>query len=578
LSAERQLKIALKLTGVSFETGLEETFYFSNSGFTASIAGDTEEIYYEPLIKSSILIKRQVGTTDDHISIQLINDQQNHLSEYLYNGYKLELYLSANYAPSSSNWYPVFLGVSESVIVKRLTVEIKAKSHFDIFNKSINPEVFSGIRGEYEGDDVLKGKTKPRVFGKVFNISPILLRSDNLVYGCNWSYDGTRDSILSFDGIRDGGAQLILDQSDFAGGDYPTTQSMDLYAPPAGQYVMCTAESTFKLGSSPVYGVTLDITQATQTITDFVQFFVQELAIGGFIIHSAPSYTFGLYIDSLSSYFSLFDSVIKDLDIAYWFDASSDFNVASLRNYEDNPELARFIDAGQDFLNDQDIVTFAIERTKYILPPKQVQLGYRQNYTVQSQDQLAGLTTEEEKQAYKEPYRYSSNTLQCNSDLYKNLESIDYNTAIYDQYDAELAASEWLKVRRQINDVIEVTCPILSSNSGVILGVIIDPSSAFVNIASTSVLISSTTYLISHNNSAYSGQKNLELGDTVLVNSFYFNHVDQKFVVHGIYTDLKKMQVKYTLIGLRAITTCRNNVIDGVDNVVDASDNIIDDF
>jgi len=255
--ADRDLKIAIKLSGVNFETGIVDTFYFSNSGFVAAIGGDPVAHYYEPYLKDGILFKKDAIADTDFISINLANvGQLDYLPDYLFNGYALEVYVSANYAPDSDNWYPMFLGTAQSVLLQRRSVKIKAASHFNTFENAMNPEVFAGIRGEYEGDPELQGASKPRLFGKVFNITPVLLRSDNLVYGCNWKYDGTRATVLEFTEVRDGGAPLTLDITNAPGGNYTATTLMDLYQPAAGHYVTCLSEGTFKLGSSPIYGLT----------------------------------------------------------------------------------------------------------------------------------------------------------------------------------------------------------------------------------------------------------------------------------------------------------------------------------
>jgi len=574
------LKIAIKLTGVNFETGIEKTFHFSNAGFVANIDGDNEQIYYEPLLKDSILSNIQSDSTDDSVSIRLINNGLNELSDYLFNGYPLEVYVSSNYAPSSTNWYPMYKGACKTLIVKRLLVDIKAVSNFDIFNKSMNPETFRGVRGEYEGDEDLKGKTKPRLFGKVFNITPVLLRSDNLVFGCNWKFNGLRESVVVFESIRDGGAELILDITDSAGGDYESTASMDAYQPSTGEYVTCTAEGTFKLGSSPVYGVTCDVTQQTQTYTDIVQMYSIELNFEGYIIHYAPSYILGFYLDTNVEYVNFNNQIIDNLDLTNWFDGSKKFNVTSLRNLDSKISVARFIDAGQSFKDDQDIVVFSIDRVGYELPPKQIQVGYKKNYTVQNQDQLAGVTTQEEKEIYKRDFDFSTRYLTCNSDIYINQESKEYLTSIQYKTDADTESYQWLNQRRSIVDRIQVTCPILSANSLVILGVIVDQIGAYVNIASTNVLISNDTILINNNNTNYSGQRTLQMGDPVLLDSLYFDYADSIFIVYGIAVNTKTMQVTYDLVGHREISKCNLNVVDTIDditdNIVDGVDNIVD--
>ena len=221
-----------------------------------------------------------------------------------------------------------------------------------------------------------------------------------------------------------------------------------------------------------------------------------------------------------------------------------------------------------------------VERLKYYLPPRRVNLGYRKNYTQQNQGDLSTnpILTEQDKENYKNDYLYSSIDLKCNSNLYDDLETIDNQSFIYDQTDAILEVNSFMDYRNQINDIIEVTCPILAYNAAVILGVLVQPTSNCLKISSTVKKISDTSIKISDNNSGCIVRNNLDMGDTVVVNSLYFDQIDEKFVVFGIKINTKKLLVTYKLLGLREVTTCFNNIVDSSDNVIDGIDNIIDDF
>jgi len=545
-----QLQIALQITGVSFDTGLESTFYFSNSGFTAFIAGDTEERFYEPLLKDSILLQRKLGNTNDSMNVRLINKDQNYLNDYLFHDRSMKIYVKSNFAPSSNVWYPLFIGECDTLLVKRKTVEIKAKSHFDVLTKVINPEVFTGVPANFEGEIELKDKTKPRLFGDVFNITPVLLKSNTLVYGCNWDYAGARAAVASIDAVKDGGGALTFTA------DYATTALMDAAtAPISGNYHTCLAEGTIKLGSKPVYDITIDVKQVTKTVTDFVNFLVSELSLNGSVIHFAPSYTFGLYQTSSTTYVKLFKSIIDNLDVIYWFDAVGDLNVNTVRGYELNTPLVRFLDAGQDFIDNTDIIAFKVEKVEYEFPPKQINLGYQKNYTIQNTGDLSGLVNVKDIEVYKNEYLKTSALLTCNVALYNDLETVDIDSNIRYSADAVTETAAWLAHRNQINDIFEVTCPILASNTGIVLGVMTNNCTG-VRISSTTVLISDTNYLISNNDSTCDQHDALDLGDTVTINSEYFEIDDDKFVVIGINVNTKRMLVTYKLLGFRPITAC----------------------
>jgi len=283
----------------------------------------------------------------------------------------------------------------------------------------------------------------------------------------------------------------------------------------------------------------------------------------------------GTYLPSLTKYVDVNSAIITNLDLANWFDANNYFNVGTLRNLESKTPIVRFVDGGQSFQDDQDIVVFDIERVGYGIPPKQLQVAYRKNHTIQTQEQLAGVTTQEEKEKYKLDYKRDTRYLNCNRNLYINQVSVEYATGIYNQPDAERESQAWLAQRNKLIDHINVTCPILSANADVILGVIVDAEGTYVNISDTQLLISNTTYLISNNNSAYSGQKTLQVGDVVQLDSFHFNYQDDLFVIYSISINTKKMQVTYELVGQREISTCNQNVVYNGNNIVHNGNNVV---
>jgi len=101
-----------------------------------------------------------------------------------------------------------------------------------------------------EGVADLAGKEKPLIYGKVFNISPPLVNTSRLIYQVNSA------TISTLDAVYDGGVALT------AGAAYASQADMETTAPSVGQYRVWinAAGSYFRLGSSPVYQITADVT------------------------------------------------------------------------------------------------------------------------------------------------------------------------------------------------------------------------------------------------------------------------------------------------------------------------------
>lgn len=538
------INVAVKMNGYNLSTLVEETFYFSDIGFSGYL-GDSDEHYYEPLITGGILFNTKAGTSNDSMSIKIINDNKFNLINYLFNGYSIEIFISKN----KEHWFQMFSGSIDSVLIQRKQLSVKVINNFDVFQKPLNPSTFTGVNTNFEGDSSLEGVIKPRLFGKVFNITPISLYSSHLIYGCNWDYDGNRDSVTDITSVRDGGGSYTIDGAGGIGGNFTTTALMDAYTVSSGKYVKCVSEGTIKLGSSPTYGLTIDVEQATLTISDMITLLISELSLPGKVIFTIPSYDFGEYLTNSTSYLNVFNERVKNLDLAYWFDASGYFSINSLRDkYLDTVDL-RFIDSNVNFKSNIDILAIKIERTSYELPPEKLQLGYKRNYTIQTQNQLVGATTEAEKDAYKSPYLYNTQELSW-IQSYKNIQSIENNSNIYDSTDATSEVTAWLDDRDKIKDQFEVTCKLMDENDTIITGVVYDPPvPCWFNVSMSTEEISSTSYLIS--DSGKPCKTGLILGDTVYLNSDFFENVDKVFIVYGISINTKNNTIKYTLKGKR---------------------------
>lgn len=561
MSTSTNVRIAVKLDGFGFNDQVVHTFRYSNNGFVATIGNDSGQFYYEPFVHSGILFETKIGDTDDGIAIDLANDGSlSELIDYSFVGRNVSVYINRTGSPSPDNFYTMFIGTVKSILVQKNIVKIRAASHFEIFDTPMNPAKFTGVVADFEGNSDFEGKVKPRLLGKVFNIRPELIWPSHLVYGVNWDYDGNRSPILAFSNPRDGGLDLILDidAPGSTNGDYTTTTLMDAnITTPDGEYITCLDEGTFKLGSSPNFSVTIDVEQETTTYADWVQLIVLELGLDGYIINSSPDYDLGVYATSEVDYVSINNELSRNLDIYLWFGYNNNLNVVEMIDVTLTTPEVNFIEDGLNLTDNVDIVAFSINRIDSVLPPKEVQLNYRKNYSVQSDADLAGLAeTDDEKVKYKEDYAYSIANLSCVIDPYLLNKTEDFETAIRFSVDASTHIVKWLGMRDQVLDYFEISCPILAANDGIVLGVIQNEDLDYINISSTTTLISDGTVLISHTNAQYSEQRMLQIGDCVTIKTKDYDYSSHKFSVYSISVNTRTMQVVYKIYGKRTISDC----------------------
>jgi len=129
-----------------------------------------------------------------------------------------------------------------SIIIKDRQYELDRQHQRTVF--AGNNALPAGVEGAAD----LKGKPKPYLLGRAFNIAPPLVNTSRLIYQVA---DG---GLTSVDAVYDGGVPLT------AGATYATLADLQATAPAAGQYRVFRAGGYFRLGSAPVFQITCDAT------------------------------------------------------------------------------------------------------------------------------------------------------------------------------------------------------------------------------------------------------------------------------------------------------------------------------
>lgn len=150
--------------------------------------------------------------------------------------------------------FPVLLTATVATLeasFSAIMVSIRDRQY--IFDQPVRTTVYRGDNvlpaGLEGGPDDLKGKPKPRVYGRVFNLAPPCVNTAKLTYQAN---DG---AVKDIPAVYDRGASLTK------GVDYATSALLQAATPSAGGYATCFAEGYFRLGSSPAGLVTCDVVQ-----------------------------------------------------------------------------------------------------------------------------------------------------------------------------------------------------------------------------------------------------------------------------------------------------------------------------
>lgn len=136
----------------------------------------------------------------------------------------------------------IFAGVTKEIQKDSITITIPFGDRRSGLEKSSIEERFDGV-SILNGGETLEGKIKPKTFGTVFNISPILVDATDQIYQI---HNGEMQQVNE---VRDNGVPLSY------AGDVSNILTATV---PAGFYVTDLMNGYIKLGSPPIGEITVD--------------------------------------------------------------------------------------------------------------------------------------------------------------------------------------------------------------------------------------------------------------------------------------------------------------------------------
>lgn len=548
--------IIVKIVGFNILSSLEETFRFSEKGRTADI-DDGSEYYYSPVIKDSIVTSQMSGEDKDAIDIVLSNNGDlDSFINYSFKGRLLQVY-----AYNDTSSYMIWTGKIESLFVKEQTVSLKGKSHFEILDNFINEGTFLGDleTDPYDGDEDLKDKVKPRLIGQVYNIKPILINPAQLIYGFNWDKEGNFAPSGSFNNVRDGGLDLIDNYKSnqystnklYFVEDFSTTLAMDTATPPeAGTYYTCKEDSTIKLGSKPVYDITLDVSSRF-FYQQWIEIIAEENDLNSHSVRKNHDYIIGAYFESKTSYKNANEILSKNLDNHIWFDSLGGINSTVVKD-DFEPSVVDFIESGKEFVSEQSVPFESISRDSHDDAVDTIDLLYKKNFNIQDVNALAGAVTSEEQELFGKEYRNSIQEKTWASDIFPITNDIELETSISTSTDALAESSRQLDKYSGLNtygiDYVTITTKLLSNNQAVVLGIVPQFPINQVDFSSTIITVDSTSITADNSNADFTGQtKTLLVGDPVTITYDRFGYDSERGLVYGIKINTRTMMAEYII-------------------------------
>lgn len=389
--------ILIELTAAIDAAGTLQTFYVSTDSFVTSPADTPANAAFLPALidPGSLGVHaysdgRTGGATKletGEIVIANVDGQFDAWLNYSFDGRSVKIRSGEGGAYPAA--FPVALcGTVESIEADWRKIVIRLRDRQFIFAKPVLTTRYAGtnaLPAGVEGTAAdLKGKVKPRAYGKVYNVSPTLVNTSRLEYEMG--------PCFSVGVATDRGVALT------AGAAYVSQVDMETTAPAAAGVRSWVAGGYFRLGSSPAGQITVDVTQGANAAARTVAQILKQLALDAGLtageisasdvtaLDTANSAEVGIWISDESTTFqSAMDQIAVSIGAWYGFDAAGVLRMGVLTAPAGVPVVT---------LYDYDIQD-GIERRPARdngIPVYRVTVNHSKIWTVQPSD-LAGAVT-----------------------------------------------------------------------------------------------------------------------------------------------------------------------------------------
>lgn len=400
-----------KLDAYNPDTSSVVQLYFSSAGYTTGTTnlppGISSHIAFEPRIQNPATIRRdcfdrgrtygssQVG----YGALELSNADGalDYLSNYGLDGRALTIILGTVSQGSAPVWTTILTGTVEQPEISWDKVFLRLRDRLAELDKHAcqtlylgNNSLPSGLEG-VAGD--IKGNRKPRLYGTVFNITPVLVNTSRLIYQVS------ETAINTVSACYDRGSALTK------GTDYTSQSDMETNAPAAGNFRVWPAGGFIRLGSSPTGVITCDATQGASAANRTAAQIIKQIALDAGIssgdissadisaLDTANSAEIGIWLQE-ETCIDAMDMVANSIGAYYGFDRLGDLRTKRLEAPSGSAVIT---------LTNNEVISISREATADEgrgISVWRYNLGYKQFYVTQDSD-LAGAVNADRRSELK---------------------------------------------------------------------------------------------------------------------------------------------------------------------------------
>lgn len=376
--------------------GIRTLYFCTELGLTTRPSDSPPNTTFEPRITQPANVRVDafaVGTTSGRSEFGLgdlvlanSDGALDAMIDYGIDGREIILRVGEHTAPYPTDHTVVMRAVMEYLVVTDQEVRVRVRPRDLLTKVEFSASRYDGnniLPNGLEGVGDIAGKPKPRVYGQVTNISPVLVNSARLIYQVN---DGPVEAVTVYDGGLAFGA----------GAHYTSQADMEANAPSAGQIRLWPTGGYFRLGSSPTRAITADVTEGA-TAADRTAAAIARRILEGpggttnydaasfLALDTANSGVCGIFMAEEAHVADALDRILAGVG-AFWSDSTHGYFVARLEAPVGTP-VATF--------DENNIITIEREAPNDAtrgVPPHTVVVRYGLNYTVQTNDLAGGVT------------------------------------------------------------------------------------------------------------------------------------------------------------------------------------------
>lgn len=363
------------------------TWYFS-SGQGFNNAGQ----FYVPRIENPALYKRSMNSalggkvTNSIGELTLINPDG--ALDAIGNDYFDGRTLTLKYGDSTkaySTFTTILKATIESVALESTRISVRLRDKSTTLDKPFSTTKYGGTNTLPTGvdgtPDDIKDQSKPRIFGRIALMQPILVNTSKLIYQIN---DGAVDSIVN---VFDGGAYLARSS------DYLSLSDMYAYDPPEGTFRSLPSLGLFRLGSPPVKQLTACVaekwTYTQNTAAGIIQRILTELgytsadwvAADFTTLNQKNAGSIGVIVQDSETTASLIDRICSSVGAWWGFDAVGKFRIGRF-DAPSTSSVATLTD---------NVIIEAERQPESQLPNWRTTIHCDNNYVPQNKNALAGV-------------------------------------------------------------------------------------------------------------------------------------------------------------------------------------------